>query len=237
MLKGQEHRISAINEFWTFFTGSYIHLVIIGFLALVVLNLGTYFFGSNVILGVLDHHYWGVIVAPFVFDSWGTIGGLLGVTILFAPILLGAPSKERKSLSIYFVSASITIGVVSNLIWNSVFNLAKTFPFGASSIDIAAQAIIFTFSIFGLFDTLYRNPHSDRYIRNSFAIIYATLIATTLWFILFLEPIFIASDQYNWRVHEIAFIIGMLITVIYTVIRFLTQRKEKQLESSVIQNN
>jgi hypothetical protein len=211
--------------------------VIVGFVFLVVLNLSTFFLGTGQILETLRANSLGTIFAPFVFDSWGTIGGLLGVPILFAPILLGTKSEERKSLSLYFVSASVVIGVVSILIWNSIFNLDATFPFGASSIDIAAQAIIFTFSIFASLELVYRNPHSDKYIRNSFAIIYLTLIATTLWFILYLEPIFVASSQYNWRAHEIAFVIGVLSTGVYFAVRSLTLRSEKLLESRVIRRD
>ena len=230
----QETGFSFSQEIRSFLLGTSLLIVIVGFIFLVVLNLSTFFLGTGQILETLRANSLGIIFAPFVFDSWGTIGGLLGVPILFAPMLLGAKSKERKSLSLYFVSASVAIGVVSILIWNSVFNLDATFPFGASSIDIAAQSIIFTFSIFGLLELVYRNPHSDRYIRNSFAIIYVTLIATTLWFILYLEPIFVASSQYNWRAHEIAFVIGVLSTGIYIAIRSFDHRKEKRLESRII---
>jgi hypothetical protein len=234
MLGYQDPTILLIRRVRDFIARTSLDIVLAGFLILAILNLMTYFLGSGTLLASLENRNWGLAIAPFVFDSWGTIGGLLGVTILFAPILLGASSRKKKSLSLYFVLASIGIGVVSILIWDSVFNQGATFPFGASSIDIAAQAIIFTFSIFGMFELVYLNPLSDRYIRNSLAIIYLTLIATTLWFILYLEPIFVASNQYNWRAHEIAFIIGVLSTTIYVVLGSFTRRKEKQLESRVI---
>ncbi|HXQ92167.1 MAG TPA: hypothetical protein VN739_04115, partial [Nitrososphaerales archaeon] len=91
-------------------------------------------------------------------------------------------------------------------------------PYGSSSIDISAQAIIFALSIFALI-SLRQKSNLEKYARNSFAIIYATMIVTTLWFVLLLEPIFIPSNLYNWRVHEIAFVIGVLITVIYIMSR------------------
>ena len=206
-------------------------LVIVGFFALAALNLTTFFLGPSTILTVLDHNSWGVFFAPFVFDSWGTIYGLLGVTILFAPVLLGAPKKERKLLSLYFLSTSVSIGLISTIIWNSAFNGDGAFPYGSSSIDIAAQSIIFTLSIMALLRLVHQKSHLEKYARNSFAIIYVTLIVTTLWFVLLLEPIFVPSNEYNWRVHEIAFLIGILITVVYTAIRSsaLKQKEESKI--------
>jgi len=192
--------------------------VIVGFCFLALVNISTLLIGPDGIINFLTGHYLGIILAPFVFDSWGTISGLLGVVILFVPLLVGTPRKERQSLSTFFLFASVAIGLASTLIWNMDFNTSETIPYGSSSIDISAQAIIFTLSFFGLFRVFRQEPQPERYVRNSIAIIYATLILTTLWFVLYLEPIFVPSDQYNWRVHEIAFLIGILATLIYVAI-------------------
>jgi len=193
-------------------------VVIVGFGFLVLLNLSTFFLGPNRVLESLGANSLGIVFAPFVFDSWGTISGLLGVTIFFAPLLLGTPHQQRRSLSLFFLFASVGIGMISALLWNYMFNTSGTIPYGSSSIDISAQSIIFALSIFALIG-LRQKSNLEKYARNSFAIIYATMIVTTLWFVLLLEPIFIPSNLYNWRVHEIAFVIGVLITVIYIMSR------------------
>jgi len=195
-------------------------VVIVGFVFLVAVNLSTFFLDPGLILESLSHNSLGVIFAPFVFDSWGTISGLLGVTIFFAPLLLGAAPQERRSLSLFFLFASVGIGIISALLWNYAFNPSGTIPYGSSSIDISAQAIIFTLSFFALVG-LRQKSNLEKYARNSFAIIYVTLVVTTLWFVLILEPIFIPSNLYNWKVHEIAFIFGVLTTIIYVVVRSL----------------
>ncbi|HYB04363.1 MAG TPA: hypothetical protein VED17_07870, partial [Nitrososphaerales archaeon] len=74
---------------------------------------------------------------------------------------------------------------------------------------------------FALIRSLYGKPREaqrDPYVRNAFRVIYATLVVTTLWFILILQPIFVYTSQYNWRVHEISFLSGVLVTTIFLAI-------------------
>ena len=156
----------------------------------------------------------------FKFDSPGTLAGLLGSVLLFVPVLMGTPANQRKSVSIFFLVASILIGTGSSLIWDRFYG-GGTLSYGASAIDIAAQAIIFALTCFALISSFFGKPQGalrDSYVRNAFRIIYATLIATTLWYILFLQPIFVFTALYNWRVHEIAFLSGVLVTGIYLAI-------------------
>ena len=49
----------------------------------------------------------------------------------------------------------------------------------------------------------------------SFAVIYATLILTTVWFVVFLQSIFVPTQLYNWRVHELAFLLAIGVTAVY----------------------
>jgi hypothetical protein len=218
MFNKQETRISFSQEIRCFLLRTSMLVVIVGFVFLVAVNLSTFLHGPSRILESLRANSLGIVFTPFVFDSWGTISGLLGVTIFFAPLFLGTRSQERRSLALFFLFASVGIGIISALLWNYAFNSSGTIPYGSSSIDISAQAIIFTLSVSALVG-LRQKSNLEKYARNSFAIIYATLIVTTLWFVLLLEPIFIPSNLYNWKVHETAFIIGVLTTIIYIVIR------------------
>lgn len=210
---------TAIRQISEFLSSSNLKIPLVGFLLLATLNLATLILGPVKILSSLNSSSMGPVLANFVFDSWGTLAGLLGAIILFAPVLLGARKQQRKLLSIYFFASSITVGLASSLIWDHFFSSSGQPSFGSSAIDISAQSIVFTLSIFALTESFISQSESkvDSYALNSFRIIYATIILTTLWFVIQLEPIFVASTQFNWRVHEIAFILGVLVTVIYFV--------------------
>ncbi|MHB8568474.1 MAG: hypothetical protein ACYC7D_15715 [Nitrososphaerales archaeon] len=186
------------SEAMRFVSESGLALVIFAFSAIVGLNLLTLYFG---------------LVSPLVsfveFDSWGTIAGLIGVVILFVPVLLGRESG-RPAISLYFVCASIGIGVLAGLTWNEFY---QSQAYGSSSIAIASQAIVFTLSCTGLFRIA--RGSMPGYMRGTFVVIYSTIIVTTLWFILILQPIFAPSSGYNWAVHEIAFLIGVLATLVF----------------------
>ncbi len=224
-----------IYEIRNFLSNSYLNLVIIGFSILAALNGVTFFLDSNALLWTTNLMWLHEIFSNFTFDSAGTLAGLLGSIILFFPVLLGMPSKQRKWLSIYFLAASILIGVSSSLFWNYFFS-NTTASYGSSAIDIAAQSIIFAVSCYALIKSLFRKPHGaqrDPYIRNAFRVIYATLIISTLWFILILQPIFVYTTQYNWRVHEIAFLSGILVTSLFLAILKLTVRDGNEITRRV----
>jgi len=172
-------------------------LVIVAFGALIVVNLFTFAVGRTAVLLTLNASPVGALLAPFVYDSWGTIGGLAGVVLLFAPVLFGTPVSQRRSLSVFFLAAGIGIGVFAALLWDAFYDKTGLYGSGSSSIAISAQGVIFALAIFGLLrlarqDTRSLGPLSSHW-WYSFAIIYSTLILTSLWFVLSLEPIFIPT--------------------------------------------
>ncbi len=194
-------------------------LVILAFLSLIVVNLVTFAIGRNAVLDALNSNPGGALLAPFVYDSWGTIGGLGGVVLLFSPVLFGTPVSQRRSLSVFFVTSSIAIGVFSALLWDAFYDNTGLYGSGSSSMAISAQGVIFALSFFGLLrlarqDTRRLGALSSHW-WYSFAIIYSTLILTSLWFVLSLEPIFIPTLLYNWRVHEFGFLFTAAATVTY----------------------
>ena len=193
--------------------------VIVAFLSLILVNLITLAIGRSEVLDFLNAHPAGALFSPFVFDSWGTIGGLGGIVLLFAPTLFGIPVSQRRALSFFFIAASIGIGEFAIILWDAFYDTTGLFGSGSSAMAITGQGVIFALSVFGLLrlarqDTRRLGPLSSHW-WYSFAIIYSTLILTSLWFVLSLEPIFIPTLLYNWRVHEFGFLFGAAATVVY----------------------
>jgi hypothetical protein len=212
--------------------------VLTGFLILAIVNALSSFFGASAILLATEGHWWGAVLVNFDFDSWGTFAGLLGSVVLFLPVLVGSVAGQRKLLSTYFLSMSITIGVGSSLLWNYFFG-SGAISYGSSAIDIAAQSIIFTLASSALIRSFLgqaEGSQHDPYVRNSLRVIYTTLVLTTVWFIFFLQPIFVSTNQFNWRVHEIAFILGIFLTGSFLAsLKSRTVRKMPMKESSEIE--
>jgi len=193
--------------------------VALAYVMLILVNVVTLAAGTQRVLAELNSSPVGALLSPFVFDSWGTIGGLAGVVLLFSPVLFGTPVSQRRSLSLFFVASGIGIGVSSALLWDAYYDTTGFFGSGSSSIAITAQGVIFALSGIGLLrlarqDTRRLGALSSHW-WYSFAIIYITLILTSLWFILSLEPIFIPTILYNWRVHEFGFLFGSAAALVF----------------------
>ncbi len=198
-------------------SGSGLGRVVAAFASLVALNLVTLALGPTGVLVRLNTNPAGALLSPFVFDSWGTIGGLAGVVLLFAPLLFGTPVSQRRALATFFLTASIVVGVSSAVLWDRFYDTTGLFGSGASAIAITSQGIIFALAIVGLLRLARQETRRLGALSShwwySFAIIYSTLILTSLWFIFVLEPIFVPTTLYNWRVHEFGFVFGAAATV------------------------
>jgi hypothetical protein len=198
--------------------------VTVAFAFLICINLATLAAGPAAVLAALDANPAGAILAPFVFDSWGTIGGLAGTVLLFAPLLFGTPPPQRRALSLFFVTATICIGELAAALWDFWYSVNGAYASGASGFAIAALGVMFSLSILGLVrlgrqDTRVLGTISSHW-WYSLAAIYLSLILTSLWFVVFLQPIFAPTVQFNWRVHEFAFVIGMAAPVVLALRRW-----------------
>ncbi len=194
--------------------------VVAGFSTLAFLNLVTLALGPEQVLRSLNVNWLGIVPSVFVFDSWGTFGGLLSVVALFTPMLFGEKPSLRRSLSAFFLAGSVLLGVFASAVWTVYYNSAGFFGSGSSSIAFAAQGIVFGLSLFGLLrlaglGSMDRRPRpADSWF---FAGVYVVIMVSTLYFILFLQPIFTPTDLYNWRVHEIGFVLSVVATGVYEV--------------------
>lgn len=186
---------------------------------LIVLNILSIPFGPDAVLADLNKNPLGPILAVVVFDTPWTLTGLVGLIILFFPVLFGTPVTERRRLSIFFTFASISIGIAAGVIWDRFYDTTGFIGAGASGVAIAGQGVVFALAFFGLL-RLWREDtrklgRMSSYWWHSFALIYVTLILTTVWFVVFLQSIFVPTLLYNWRVHEIAFALAIGVTVVY----------------------
>jgi hypothetical protein len=189
------------------------------FSVLVVLNILTLLFGPETVLSDLNGNPLGGILSVVVFDTPGTIGGLLGLVLLFTPILFGTPVAQRSNISGFFVIASFSVGIFAGLLWDRFYDQTGVVGAGSSAVAIAGQGVILTLAFLGLIRLWRQDARSmgrmSSYWWHSFAVIYATLILTTVWFVALLQPIFIPTLQYNWRVHEFAFLLSIGGTLVY----------------------
>jgi hypothetical protein len=187
-------------------------LVAAAFASLIAVNLVTLAVGPSEVLAELNASPLGAPLAPLVFDSWGTIGGLGGMVLLFAPVLFATPVSQRRELSLFFIASTIGVGELAGLLWDWTYDTSGRFGSGSSGIAVTGLGIIFALSAFGLLRLVRQDTRQLGALSShwwySFALIDLTLILTSLWFILSLEPIFVPTTLYNWRVHEFGFLFG-----------------------------
>lgn len=228
-LKSSHVENDLVDALHNFLCDTHLDVTLAVFFSLAAVNLSTLFFGGDTLLSKSTSILWRATLSNFVFDSWGTLAGIFGSVVLFVPVLLGTPARHRKYLSVFFSGGSISIGVSSSVLWDHFFGSDRVISYGSSAIDFSAQSIIFTIAVFALIRSYIgpREAKVDWYVRNSFRVIYATLIITTLWFVLLLQPIFVATAQFNWRGHEISFLSGITITAIYLAITSYGAKKQK----------
>lgn len=189
------------------------------FLTLSVCNALTLIPGRDNAIADISANPLGPVLAVLIYDTPYTIAGLLGLIMLFSPVLFGTYVPARRRLSMFFWTASITIAVVSGLIWDRFYAPPGVIGVGSSAAAIAGQAIVTVMAVFGLL-RLWRQDtrklgRMSSYWWHAYGVIYATLILTTIWFVVFLQSIFVPTELYNWRVHEFAFLIATGVTTAY----------------------
>ena len=193
-----------------------------GFGILSVLNALTLVPGPENVLSSVNGNPLAPVLAVIVFDTPWTIAGLIGLVVLFSPVLFGAPVGARRTVSLFFVAASFVVGITAGALWDAYYDELGVVGAGASGIAIAGQGVVFGLAILGLV-RLWRQDtrglgRMSRYWWQSFAVIYATLILTTIWFVVLLQPIFTPTLLYNWRVHEIAFLMSVSVTLLFGLV-------------------
>ena len=184
-----------------------------------VVNLLTLIPGRDNAISYVTSNPAGPVLAVLIYDTPYTIAGLLGLVMIFGAVLFGTYVPQRRRLSVFFISASLVIAVISGLIWDKFYATPGVIGVGSSAVAIAGQAIVAVLAAFGLL-RLWRQDtrklgRMSSYWWHAIALIYVTLILTTVWFVVFLQSIFVPTLLYNWRVHEFAFVIAVGATLVY----------------------
>lgn len=215
---GRSLHIPQSNELKQWFSVSGLSLVIFVFSVLVFLNLLTLAVGTQRVYDVLNLNPQTAFLSFIIYDSAGTIGGLVGVAAIFSVLSLFTfliTGRTPKSRAITFVMTSLVIGIASQLVWNSCCNTGNTFPAGSSAIDFAALASLIVYSATDSVRLL--RIDVDRKSRlwsdSRLTALYFVLVAAMLLlFALSIQPIYVPTDRYNWQVHEYAFVSTCVVT-------------------------
>lgn len=202
-------------------------IVFVVYGVLIALNAATLIPGPVAVLLALDSNPLGPVLSIIVYDTPWSLAGIAGLVLLLGAVLFATPVSQRRGLSIFFVTSTILTGIVSGMIWDRYFDATPYIGAGVSAIAIAGQSVLFTLSIFGIC-RLFRQDtrrlgRMSSYWWYSFLLIYATIILTTIWFVVFLQSIFVPTEQYNWRVHEIAFFLAIAGTLAYEGLTWRSQ--------------
>jgi hypothetical protein len=196
-----------------------LYWVIAGFATISILNVLTLVPGRDAVLSYFNANPLGPVLAVVVYDTPWTVAGLLGLVTLFVPVLFGTPVRQRRSASLYFLCSSALVGIAAGVLWDAYYDNAGVVGAGSSGIAIAGQSVVFSLALFGLLRLKRQDTRSlgrmSSYWWYAFAVIYSTLALTTVVFVVFLQPIFTPTLEYNWRVHEFAFLMAIGVTTVY----------------------
>lgn len=197
-------------------------IVIGGYAGLILLDIATFLIGPAKAYSAISTQSWGILASFIIFDSWPTVLGLVGSIAIFALVLVEVRGAERVRLSLFFVGATLVNGSVAGVLWNRYFNTSGLIPYGSSSVALSAEGVLLAVCTFGLVRTLRQatwriGPWTRRRCYLSM-LTFCTVISSTLFYILALQPIFVATNEYNWRVHEISFALGALTAATFIII-------------------
>lgn len=213
------------NELRQWFFSSGLQFVISVFSIIAILNVVTLIIGTQRIYSAFDSNPYTAFLSFVIYDSPGTIAGLLGVVAIFAVLslfsflLTGRASKIRSG---FFVLISLVVGVASQVVWNSCCNEGGTFPAGSSAIDFAALACLIVYSLRDSirFLSLDSERKSRLWVDSRLTAFYFILVAAMLILYAFsIQPIDVPTIRYNWRVHEYAFLSAAVVSAATEILR------------------
>ena len=209
-----------LSELSEWFFTSRLPLVVSAFSFLGLVNSLTLVLGTQTIYDSLNSNSYTAFLSFIIYDTPGTIEGLLGVIVIFAVLSLfyflitGNASRLR---AIAFILTSVIVGVASQVVWNSCCNTSDTFPAGSSAIDFSALACLIVYSLSDSVRTLRLNVDrkSQLWLDSRLTALYFILVASILgFFALSLQPIYLPTSLYNWRVHEFAFVSAAAVSLV-----------------------
>jgi hypothetical protein len=220
---------------WSGIQNAGIPLITVGYLVVIALNLWTLQLGPATVVYDLSLLPYGGLLSIIVFDSWGTVGGLLGVILFYGVVVYGTVEKRRLEVSLYLLFSTILLATVAGLIYDRFFDNTKflgtvLIAAGASTVaeaGLAAVIVLLLAAILRIFSR-WRSGEKASLIVKKWAYLDISFLLLALTFIFVSQPFYIPTIAYNWRGHELAFALGVTATVFYVAIRRNGQIWENQ---------
>ena len=217
-----------VGERWTEFKDTGIPIIIVVYCAVIAVSLATLPLGTLKIVYALSSISGGWLLSIFVFDSWGTVGGMLGIVVFYGIVVYGTNRTRRSEMSIFLLASTIAIGIVAGLLYDVFFDNAyylgvKLISDGSSTIPVAGEGAVTALSAVGLGHLLkarnWRLGTRNKTISISLGALFLSNIVLSLNYVLFLQPAFVLTRGYNWQAHGIAFVLGVVAGMVYAPIR------------------
>ena len=215
--------------------------VILGYSVIIAISLSTLRLGpDNVIYGLSQVSYGGLL-STFVFDSWGTVGGLLAIFLFYGIAVYGTIEKRRLEVSMYLLFSTVILGIVAGLLYDRFFD--HTFflgtlliAAGASTVAEAGMAAVIVLLAVALAKAIrdWRFGKSSSFILKKWVYLDGAFLLLALYWVLYAQPFFVPTTAYNWRGHELAFILGTIATITYAAVRRNEQVWEGQPRQSPV---
>jgi hypothetical protein len=210
---------------WVAFMESGIPFVVLVYSAIVCFSLFTLSLGPVRVVYALSGFSWGGLLSVFVFDSWGTAFGLLGMIEFYGIVVLATERSRRLEMSLFLLFSTIVMAISAELLWDKFFD-TTTFlgrmiiAAGASTVAISGEGAVIVISIVGLANLIKsRLWRRERGLSVGWIALYSAVIVPNLLFLFYLEPIYVPTTLYNWEAHAIAFVLGVVATALYLAIR------------------
>jgi hypothetical protein len=203
-----------------------IPLIIVGYLVVIALNLWTLQLGPATVVYHLSLLPYGGLLSIIVFDSWGTVGGLLGIILFYGVVVYGTVEKRRLEVSLYLLFSTILFATIAGLIYDRFFDNTKflgtlLIAAGASTVaeaGMGAVIVLLLAAILRIFSR-WRSGEKASLIVKKWAYLDVSFLILALTFVFVLQPFYIPTTAYNWRSHELAFALGVIATMFYATIR------------------
>jgi len=214
--------------YWVNVKESGLPILFAAYSAIVSLSLFTLWLGPVRVVYALSGLSWGGLFSVFVFDSWGTAFGLLGIIAYYGIVVFGTDRSRRMEMSLFLLFSTIVAAISAELLWDKFLDtstfLGRTIvAAGASTIPVAGEGAVIVIAIAALTNLtksrLWLLGRQERKLSIGWGALFSSAIALNLIFLFYWEPIYVPTLLYNWQAHAIAFLLGVIATAVYLAMR------------------
>lgn len=210
--------IGFYRDFFDFRRDSRFKYVAIMYGTLAATNVVTAFFNNRLLsnLAASSNQWWGDITSLGLYDTVGSIAGLLLLILMFALVNSRLDKDMRESRSLLFSVFPFLSAIVANIIWTSIPTHLDSATYGSSGTSVAADGFLIVISFSNLVQTW--APNGKRTVRIHFAdpfdkkfwiVVNLVVFASMLAYPLVLQPVYIPSKVVNMFVHSVCILLGL----------------------------